>query len=367
MRKRHFLVALAATSLFALGPIVLVSACSDTPTEGAQDSSSSPTATTTATATATSAPSTEPTTPPDSSVLDAKADRAVPADLKARIGAYDAALAKAVCAKITTCCSDADVEAYSAQFKEAPYKVTTPITAQNCEAVLKQSFDALYLAKWGVSTSVGNIVFDEAKGSACVAKVSAATCGGPLTSALFDGACFGLRGNEVFRKVGALGAACDDIGDTTFIGECDPALGYCNEQKKCTAWRKTNESCGVLVQDSGPIVRLFCGPGTNCDGASLRNPGKCSAAGRNVALGENCTASTGPDLICPTGAYCNIFGTRVCETKKATGTECVYDDECLETRAFSCFRSPGDAGPSEAGRGGPETRTCGSTAYCGGR
>ena len=340
-------------------PLTVLGACSDDPTIDPGDSGTAPTPTGTTTPIPSTTSSTEPTIPDAS-----KPDRAVAADLKTKIEAYDAALAKAVCAKVTTCCADVDLDLYTAQFKEAPYKVTTPITAQNCEAVVKQAFDSLHVQKWGVSASVGNIVFEETKAAACVAKVSAATCGTPLTTALFDGACFGIRGNEVFRKVGALGAACDDIGDTTFIGECDPALGYCNEQKKCTAWRKTGESCGILLQDAGPAQRLFCGPGTNCDGASLRNPGKCSATARNVALGETCAANTGPDLVCPTTAYCDVLGTGKCEPKRTSGDLCQSDDECADARPFSCFRTSADGGVAD---GGAAPRACGSTAYCGGR
>lgn len=339
----------------ALSPLAVFAACTDAVTADPADSGALPTPTDT-----TPAPTTTPTgsAPEDA----AKPDRAIAPDVRQRIEAYDTALAKAVCGKITTCCNDADRDLFAGQFKEAPYKNTTPLTNENCETVLKASYDALYLEKWGVSASVGNIVFDDAKGQACIAKVGAATCGTTLTSVLFDGACFGIRGNEVFRKVGALGAACDDIGDTTFIGECDPAQGYCNEKKKCTAWRKTGESCGILLNDAGPAERLFCAPGTNCDGQTLRNPGKCSGAARNVALGETCTAQTGPDLVCPAGSYCDVLGTGKCTLAKANGEACSADDECTSPRPFTCLAPRGDAGADAS-----TARVCGSTAYCGGR
>lgn len=353
MRKVFCLICMSS-----LAPLMALGACSSDPAIEPGDSGITPTAT--ATAPTSTSTTTEPGIPDAS-----KPDRAVAPDLKAKIEAYDASIAKALCAKLTTCCSDVDRDAYTAQFKEAPYKVTTPITAQNCDAVLKQAFDALNVAKWGISASVGNIVFEETKATACVAKVTAATCGVPLTAALFDGSCFGVRGNEVFRKVGAIGAACDDVGDTTFIGECDPALGYCNEQKKCTAWRKTGESCGILLQDAGPATRLFCAPSTNCDGASARAPGKCSGSARTVALGETCSSLSGPDLVCPAGAYCDVLGTAKCTATKASGSSCESDDECTDARPFSCFRTSTDAGTGADGGASP--RTCGSTSYCGGR
>ena len=346
-----------------IAPLLVVAACTEEVVAPATDSGA-PTSTLSPTQ-----PAPTNVDPPAPPIQDAsKADRAVAPEVRARIEAYDTALSKAICGKVSTCCSDADLERYTSQFKEAPYKIATPITPQNCETVLKQAFDALNVQKWGVSASVGNIVFEDAKGAACVAKVNAAACGVPLTTALFDGTCFGLRGNEVFRKTAVVGAACDDIGDGTFIGECDPAFGYCGEQKRCTAWRKSGETCGLLIKDSGPAERLFCAPGTNCDGQTLRNPGKCSGPAQNVALGASCAANTGPDLNCPATAYCEILGNGLCQEKRPNGAACQYDEECVDTRPFSCYAAPVvDGGAGDASDGAAPARTCGSTSYCGGR
>jgi hypothetical protein len=350
---RRVLAALARCSSSSL---VVLAACSDDATSVGDSPDSA----------STTPP--EPSTPDAAGLVDAavpvdaeKADRAVSADAKTRISAYDGALAKAVCAKLYGCCSDGDVERYAAQFSDAPYKVSTKLTASTCEAVLTQAFDALYLTKWGVSVSVGNITFDDARGQKCLDAVSAAACGTPLVSALYDGACFGVRGNEVFRKVARLGAACDDIGDTTFIGECDPSLGYCGEGKTCVPWKKTGEACGILIQDAGPAKRLFCAPGTNCDGQSARTPGKCSGPAQNVALGATCSSLSGPDLVCPAGAYCDVLGTGKCVAQLADGQVCTGDDECVSARPFTCSAPPtsGDGG-SDAGA----PRTCGSTSFC---
>lgn len=350
---RRVLVALA---LWSSSSLVVLAACSDDTTSVADSPDSAP-------SNLPEASTADAARPSDAALAEdaEKADRAVSADAKTRISAYDVALAKAVCKKLYDCCADGDIERYAAQFSDAPYKVTTKVTQSNCEAVLTQSFDALYLAKWGVSVSVGNITFDEARGRTCIDAVSAAACGGPLTSALYDGACFGVRGNEVFRKVAPLGAACDDIGDTTFIGECDPSVGYCGEGKKCVPWKKTGEDCGILLQDAGPPKRLFCAPGTNCDGQSARNPGKCSGPPQSVALGATCSSLSGPDLVCPAGAYCDVLGTGKCAAQLADGQVCTGDDECLSARPFTCSAppSPGDGG-TDAGA----TRTCGSNSFC---
>lgn len=346
----------AALALCSSCSLVVLAACSDA-ADSVVDSPDSAPSSTPEPSTADASQSTDATLAEDAE----KADRAVSADARTRISAYDRALAKAVCTKLYGCCPDGDIERYFAQFSGAPYKVTTTVTSSNCETVLTQSFDALYLTKWGVSVSVGNITFDEARGQKCIDAVSVAACGGPLTSVLYDGACFGVRGNEVFRKIAKLGAACDDIGDTTFIGECDPSLGYCGEGKKCVPWKKTGEECGILLQDAGSPKRLFCAPGTNCDGQSARTPGKCSGPPQNVALGATCSSLNGPDLVCPVGAYCDVLGTGKCVTQLADGQVCTGDDECLSARPFTCSAPPsvGDGG-TDAG----SSRTCGSTSFC---
>jgi hypothetical protein len=350
-------ILLSLTSIAAFtAALASMSACSDAVTSPDAAAPATPTPTA-----PTPTPAEDATAPPVEDA--ARPDRAVAADVQTRISAYDAALAKAVCAKLTTCCSDADLASYTRQFAESPYKVTTPVTATSCEAVLKESFDALYLKKWGVSVSVGNIEFSDARAATCLDGVQKATCGGALIGALFDAACFGVRGNEVFKKVGKLGAPCDDIGDTTFIGECDPALGYCGEAKRCVPWRGTGEDCGILVQDAGPARRLFCAPGTNCDGGSIRAPGKCSGPAKSVGLGEACTSLSGPDLLCPANAYCDFLGSGRCAARKADGQACQSDDECASARAYSCYASTSGDGGLDAG--GP--RSCGSTAFCGGR
>jgi hypothetical protein len=186
---------------------------------------------------------------------------------------------------------------------------------------------------------------DPARAQTCVADVKAAACGVPLTNAIYASACFGVRGNEVFAKIAPLGSACDDIGDGTFFGECDPAFGYCGSSKTCEAWKKTGEPCSVSP------TRSFCSPELACDGLTPSKPGKCSGAPIVRQLGEPCVAISGPLVDCASGLYCD-FATDECVAKKADGATCQSDDECATAHPYTC---------SPFGNG-----TCGSTSFCSG-
>jgi hypothetical protein len=279
-------------------------------------------------------------------------------DVTGDVAMLDQKLAAAICAKLTSCCSSTDGAAALAQYSAPPYVPScnappcappVPTDAQ-CEAVLAARLHGLH-DLWAASVKRGNMAYDAARGSACVAKVSAATCGPETATALFDGSCFGNRGNEIFPKIAPLGHACQAVKDATFIGECDPASGYCDIKTTmtCVAWKKPGESCRVV-----PKLEL-CAPDLNCDGATLNAPGKCSSPPVTVAAGASCDATTGPSLYCPAAQYCDAFAANasgLCQPKKADGAACQYDDECTTARPYSCY-------PFGAG-------TCGSGAFCSG-
>lgn len=259
--------------------------------------------------------------------------------------AFRAAVAKAVCAKLDACCSSANRDAYFGQFRDKPYELTTTPAPADCERVLGETLGKLH-DKWMPSIERGAIAFDRAKAASCVASVGEAACGVPLATALFGSDCWGPRG-KVFLKKRALGEACENVGDGTYYGECDPAQGFCgNVSKKCEPWKRTNEECSILG------TWAFCAPGLNCDNASPSRPGKCSAAPVTVAIGQSCTALSGPTTLCGQDAFCNYTSGK-CEAKKADGQACQYDEDCVTAHPFTC--SPFGAG------------TCGQTSFCSGR
>lgn len=258
---------------------------------------------------------------------------------------FDQAIAKAVCDKITSCCSDADYAQFFQQFTVKPYDLKTPPSPADCAATLGKQYELLH-GKWAGSIAKGRMTYDPARGKTCIDTLNAATCGVSLAKAIYDAACFAPRGNEVFKKVAPLGSACDDISDGTFYGECDPKLGYCGSSKTCEPWKKTGEPCSVTP------TRQFCQSDLSCEGLRPNAPGTCSAAPILRQVGESCNEVTGPYVFCAGEAYCDDT-TGKCVAAKLDGAACKYDYECKTAHPFTC---------TPFGNG-----TCGSKSFCGGR
>lgn len=304
---------------------------------------------------AASAPSDEPAradtpadTPPeplvDGGAAKPDASRPIDPDVASTIANIDDAMAKAVCARLAACCAQGDYERYFLQFQAKPFDLKSAPPRNECASTLAKQLGLLH-AKWAASISAGRMKLDTTRAQTCIADVSAAACGVALTKAIYAPACFGVRGNEVFAKIAPVGSACDDIGDGTFYGECDPASGYCGSNKTCEAWKKTGEPCSVTP------TRSFCSPELACDGLTPSKPGKCSGAPIVRQLGEACVALSGPMVDCAAGLYCD-FATEKCAAKKPDGATCQSDDECATAHPYTC--SPFGGG------------TCGSTSFCGG-
>lgn len=281
------------------------------------------------------------------SAADGAADAKPPQgkDVAADVAAFDAKLAAAICERLSSCCAQADYDGFFARFSQKPYTLAAPPPAASCATELAAQLAVMH-DKWVASVGRGRMTFDGARASKCVSDVGAAACGAPLLEQIYGAACLGVRGNEVFAKIAPVGSDCTDLGDGTFYGECDPKQGYCDETKKCAAWKKTGEPCGILLQDAGPTRRLFCAPDLNCDGQSPKTPGKCSGPPVTKAIGESCSASTGPTELCPAGAFCDLFGSGKCTPKKPDGADCAYDDECTSERPLTC----GPQGSAKCGR-----------------
>lgn len=285
------------------------------------------------------------------------AETGADADLKGDVTAFAKGWAAAVCARLADCCSDADAATFFRQFQSAPYTLPagTTVAAKDCAATVEAQLAVLH-GKWVPSIGRGRMRFDAAKGAACIAAVEKAACGTALTTALFDPKCTDVRATEVFTKVGKLGDTCQDLGDTTFNGECDAALGYCDgppskvTDRRCVAWRKPGEQCSAVPN------WWFCDTrrGSSCEGGSPSKPGTCSRLGKVLPLGATCAADTGPIDECETGTYCDD-ATGKCTAQKADGAPCHWNYECKSAWPFSC--SPVDP----LGAGG----TCGSKAFCG--
>lgn len=287
-----------------------------------------------------------------SETRDAGRDGYVDPQVVAAIAKYDGDYAAAVCARLTACCTaKADYDAFFSRFlpdekgnSQPPYTLKTVPTAAACATALAAQLNLVH-GQWAKSITDGRMKYDPARGQKCIGDLKSATCGPVLAKALFpiakgDG-CLDARDNEVFTKFLAPGAACADIKDTTFFGECDPALGFCNGAA-CEAWRKPGETCSVTP-------RQFCAPGNYCTSVG---GGTCPPLPALAGLGEDClTAATSYRECLPT-LVCRLSfqgGDDKCHPKAATGEACGSDEDCAEFYPFSC-----------------EQKKCGGTSFCGG-
>lgn len=265
------------------------------------------------------------------------------ADITNTIQAYDAAIAKAICAKLSECCSSTDYALYFDGYKSKPFDLTAPPPPAQCEATLATQLGKLH-GKWATSVTLGRINYVPARAAKCITDFNAATCGPTFLKTLGNPACLSARDNEVFVKVAPTGAACTDIADGSFYGECDPKFGYCGSDKRCNAWQTKDQPCSITP------TRLFCAPDLTCLNPTPSKPGKCSGPSLARQLGDTCGSSSGPMQICVAGTFCN-WDTGVCEAQKPDGASCKFDDECTSERAYTCM-------PFGAG-------TCGQV-FCGG-
>jgi hypothetical protein len=134
---------------------------------------------------------------------------------------FDADMAAAICERLTSCCTTTDYQRYFLQFADKPWDLKTPPEPAACAATLATTLGKLH-GKWASWAVRGSVKFDDARGAACVATMKAATCGEPLSTALFDEKCQGIRRNEVFTKHTPVGTSCEK-GDSTYFGDCNPA------------------------------------------------------------------------------------------------------------------------------------------------
>jgi hypothetical protein len=257
---------------------------------------------------------------------------------------YDLDIAKAICTKLSECCSSENYAQYFDGYRTKPFDLTVAPTPAQCETTLASQLGKLH-GKWATSVTLGRIKYSPARAAKCVVDFNAATCGANFLQTLGDPACVGARDNEVFAKVAPTGSACTDISDGTFFGECDPKLGYCGSDKLCNAWQTKDQPCSITP------TRLFCAPDLTCLNPTPSKPGKCSGPSVTRQLGDSCGSSSGPLQLCVAGTFCN-WDTNLCEAQKADGAACKYDDECTTSRPYTC--SPFGAG------------TCGQL-FCGGK
>lgn len=259
-------------------------------------------------------------------------------------------VADAQCGALERCCNDGDRQAFFAPFAQdqrlsAELRARVPSSGQlspsSCRALLRDIADVHPLGPWVRAVAAGRVQFDAAAAETCLAALTTATCGRPVSEALYDSTCFGFSPPEggavqrkVFTRTAAGGESCvplaDGVGGNLY-GTCDPHRAFC-----CN--RHADGSCGpVSAGTEGVCVAVsqvaqgcniaplqLCATGLDCDGHS----GTCTAPKTGpLALGATC--ASGADLLgeC-VGSWCDFAGTNTCLAYKPDGAVCQLGLEC---------------------------------------
>jgi hypothetical protein len=257
-------------------------------------------------------------------------------------------VAASSCGALFRCCDGASRQRYFASY-QANLRLASlagrfpPADEASCAALLEEALPIVPLGGWLSAVDAGLVAYDGAAAAACLQALDTAACGAPMREALFDGRCFGFNppqgGGEqraMFQRTAVDGAPCRALNDGIgggFYGTCNPAEAFCCYERPgspgcalsndagtgtCRAVSAEGEACGV-----SPLQ--LCATGVDCNPAT----GTC-ASSPDAALGNGQPCADGSfNLLgdCAQG-WCDLFGTRTCEPRKADGAACFGPDEC---------------------------------------
>lgn len=321
---------------------------------------------------------------------DSAADVAV-ADGGVPLGALSSEIASSVCGALFRCCPTAqDLATYFGPYVASSrleslrgrFPPNAPMASFDegaCRAVLRDAFAIVPWADWISAASAGRVGYDGVAAERCSSALRTATCGKPVWDALVDPRCFGFAPGtgdvqrSFFRRTQTTGA-CSFLRDGTggvFFGTCDPTQSFCCYESggrctvvpgsmlpgvmgTCRPAAAVGEACTIA-----PALRV-CRTGLECDGSS-----RCVAPRTAMlAIGASCwNASDGLLGDCPSGAFCDLFGSSRCEPRRAQSVACSGGDQCLsefcQCPASGCTTSS-EGGFVEAGR-------CAMWGLCNGR
>lgn len=280
-------------------------------------------------------------------------------DVKADVLKFDLAFAEAICKKLDSCCLGDYRAAALTQFFEqsSPYTLKDPPDAATCVDTIRKQFDAFYGDIWAPAVAKKQLAYNAVRAAKCVSDLNALSCGPDIGTYMLSEPCFYNRRNEVFRKLGQVGEACEGLTDKTLHGTCDAESGFCDgpssavAKRTCVAWSKPDEPCGA-----NPTYK-FCNQakGSYCSGIG---PGSvCTPNGGIGKEGDDCGATTASEVTCGAGLYCDGArgGSDTCVKKKAAGAVCSGSYECLDGVTGSCAREA------------DSTTRCGSKTFCDGK
>ena len=272
------------------------------------------------------------------------------------LAGFEIAVATAKCAALFRCCDAASVDEFFGQYEcfggglscafEDQQAALPPADMSACVAIM-QELDAITLGEWVASARAGDIGFDPAVHTACLAQLDSATCGDEVQAALYDASCFGLDGlvpfgqrtldHVMFERTAGVGDGCVSLYEDGY-GSCDPAVAFCcvgdggpcavgghgGEAGTCAASSAAGDECSEFPEPQLCSVSLRCAPG-----GSPVEPSICETVAPGVALavGDACLSDSFESLGDCVDSYCDATS-RVCTVTEPDGETCDTDEQC---------------------------------------
>lgn len=267
--------------------------------------------------------------------------------------------AKAICGALFRCCDD-DLVEYFAPYRNnellAAFRDRLPPTGTldeaGCQVVVEDMLDVVPLGDWVARANAGDVVFVPDAFDACITALDHATCGDAARAALWDSTCLGFTPPDggtaqraFFRRTKLSGASCQPIRDgigAAFYGSCEPTAAFCcfevpgrdgcqfpydadgnARTGTCQAVASTGQACSPTAP-----VKL-CATGSDCDGDTLKCVLPIDAP---LAIGATCIDAGYHSLGVCTDSYCDVLGTKRCESRRANGQACSIGEQCQSGR-----------------------------------
>jgi hypothetical protein len=281
---------------------------------------------------------------------DASVAAAEPAFEPVTAEALVARVAASTCGALFRCCDAASRQRYF-----APYRANTrllglasrfpPADEVACTDLLEDALEIVPFGPWVQAVDAGLVGFDAEAAGSCLQKLEQAACGPALAEALEDGRCFsfsppagGPVQRSMFTRTASAGTSCRALNDGVgggLYGTCNPAAAFCCYERPGSTGCALSNDAGVgtcrAVSAEGSACSLLplqlCATGAECSpGTGLCEVPPTTALG----LGSACVGSDFSVLGDCAEGWCDVFGTRNCEPRKALGAACFAPDECQD-------------------------------------
>ena len=219
----------------------------------------------------------------------------------------------------------------------------TPLDPSTCPALVADLMVETWLGDWATALESGMVQMDPTGAAACIADLQEATCGDALRETLMDSTCFsqvapagGEEQRRFLQRTAVAGTTCMPVGDGfggLYYGTCNPNEAFCcindgagdcnpfpmvGEMGSCTSVASDGQACS----QEAPLQ--MCQTGSTCMG------GVCMAnASASLSVGEACYEPSTYTLLgdCAEG-WCDMFGSKECESLKSDRETCTTGEEC---------------------------------------